>query len=86
MLSLILAWKRIFESCEQFFKHNRLEQTNERKGDTAIPNFTISDSATVVQALEKMVATRAHRVWVITGVNELVGLVSLSSIMPLLLV
>ncbi|KAJ3367619.1 cell separation during budding [Kappamyces sp. JEL0680] len=85
ILSERIGWKKLFEHCDVFFKQVRLSQSNERMGQAIIPNYTIDEQTTVITALEKMVATRAHRIWVVDDDNNLVGLVSLSAIIPLLL-
>ena len=79
------GWKKVFERCDDFFKSDRVEQSNERKGEAVSPNFTVHESCSVIRALEKMVATRAHRVWVVDENEKCVGLVSLSAMIKLLL-
>jgi len=78
------GWQSVFHRCDEFFKKNRLQQSNERRGEAVVPNYTILPTCSVVIALEKMVATRAHRIWVVDEHDNCVGLVSLSSLMKLL--
>lgn len=79
------GWKKVFERCDDFFKSDRVEQSNERQGKAVSPNFTVHETCSVIHALEKIVATRAHRVWVVDDEERCVGLVSLSTMMKLLL-
>lgn len=79
------GWQAVFQSCDEFFKRIRLAQSNERKGEAMAPNFTIRPSCSVVTAMEKMVATRSHRIWVVDEEDNCIGLVSLSSLMKLAL-
>jgi CBS domain-containing protein len=55
----------------------------EHEGKAIIPVFTVTPQTNLITALEKMTSTKTHRVWVTKG-EELVGVVSLSDVMPLL--
>ena len=79
------GWKRIFERCDNAFRKERIEQSDLRSGEAVAPNYTIQSECTVIRAMEKMVATRSHRVWVVADSGHIIGLVSLSSLMKLLL-
>ncbi|KNC96474.1 hypothetical protein, variant [Spizellomyces punctatus DAOM BR117] len=78
------GWRRLYERAFDFFTSMRFEQGLEAGGDDRIPTFTVHPETTLIATIEKMAATRGHRVWVVEG-SRAVGVVSLSDIMPLLL-
>ncbi|KAI9098693.1 hypothetical protein DFS34DRAFT_642770 [Phlyctochytrium arcticum] len=78
------AWRRLYERSFDFFTTMRFNQGLEAGGDDRIPTFTIHPTTTLISAIEKLAATRGHRVWVVEG-NSPVGVVSISDIMPFLL-
>jgi len=79
------GWKSVFQRCDDFFKQDRIEQSNARFGEAIVPNLTVPETCSVIRAMEKMVACRAHRLWVVDDDQNIIGLVSLSSMMKLLL-
>lgn len=51
ILSQRNGWRKVFQTCEEFFKVMRNEQVLERKGEAIIPNFTIQPSTKLIAAL-----------------------------------
>jgi CBS domain containing-hemolysin-like protein len=80
-----MGWKQLFQKSIDFFKSIRIDQSNENFGKAIVPVYTIQQETSVLIAMEKMVATRSHRIWVIDSLDHIIGLVSLSALMPLLL-
>lgn len=85
------GWNRLYDPCHEFFAAIRRDQAiEEAGGDTRVPSFVVHPDTTLISSLEKMAATRAHRVWVVesttqgAAVDKVVGVVSLSDIVPLL--
>ncbi|KAI8592088.1 hypothetical protein BDZ88DRAFT_408219 [Geranomyces variabilis] len=85
ILSARSGWRRLYENCYDFFTSLRYEQGLEAGGDDRVPTYIVHPNSTLIATIEKLAATRAHRVWICSGASRLVGVVSLSDIMPLLL-
>ncbi|KAI8920086.1 hypothetical protein DFJ77DRAFT_451055 [Powellomyces hirtus] len=79
------GWRRLYEKCYDFFASMRYEQGLEAGGDDRVPTYIVHPHSTLIATIEKLAATRAHRIWIVSGQTKLVGVVSLSDIMPLLL-
>ncbi|KAJ3011997.1 cell separation during budding [Thoreauomyces humboldtii] len=79
------GWRRLYENCFDFFMSMRYEQGLQAGGDDRVPTYSVHPDSTVIATIEKLAATRAHRIWIVEGSTKLVGVVSLSDIMPLLL-
>ncbi|KAJ3186885.1 cell separation during budding [Gaertneriomyces sp. JEL0708] len=79
------GWRRLYDKSFDFFTSMRFEQGLEAGGDDRAPSFTVHPTTTLIATIEKMAATRGHRVWLVDAHNVLLGVVSLSDIMPLLL-
>ncbi|KAJ3401432.1 cell separation during budding [Chytridiales sp. JEL 0842] len=83
------GWRRLYEPAFKFFATLRNAQGLEAGGSDRIPSFTVHPSTPLIVALEKMAATRAHRIWIVGETADsreaVVGVVSLSDVMPLLL-
>ncbi|KAJ3201506.1 cell separation during budding, partial [Entophlyctis luteolus] len=82
------GWKHLYDSCFRFFTQLRISQGLEANGSDRIPLFTVYPSTPLTSAIEKMVATRAHRVWIVSegGVKtEVVGVLEMADVMPVLL-
>ncbi|KAI8820731.1 uncharacterized protein EV422DRAFT_567626 [Fimicolochytrium jonesii] len=79
------GWRRLYETCYDFFASMRYEQGLEAGGDDRVPLYVVHPNTTLIATIEKLAATRAHRVWIVSGSSNLVGVASLSDIMPLLL-
>ncbi|KAJ3041227.1 cell separation during budding [Rhizophlyctis rosea] len=75
------GWKRLFDSAIHFFGNLRGEQGLAAHGDDRVPSFTVHPWTTLGSAVEKMSATRSHRVWVVEKDGKVVGVVSLSDAM-----
>ncbi|KAJ1551944.1 cell separation during budding [Cladochytrium tenue] len=86
------GWRRLYEPCFRFFAALRSQQGLEaRAGADRVPSFTVHPSSALLAALEKMVATRTHRVWIVAdgaanhADGDVVGVLSLSDVMPIIL-
>ena len=62
----------------------RIEQSMEHEGKAILPVFSVGENEQLVNVMEKMVATKTHRMWVADSTEKICGLVSLSAIIPLL--
>ena len=78
------GYKRLFQSCSSFFKEMRIEQSMEHDGKAILPVFSVTENDTLVNVMEKIVATKTHRMWVSDSNDQIGGLVTLSAIIPLL--
>jgi CBS domain-containing protein len=85
----INGWHYLRMTSFDFFQHVRHEQAFDNGGDIKMPIFTCYSSSLLNTVIGKMIATRTHRIWVVDEKisihHEVVGLISLSSIMKLLL-
>jgi CBS domain-containing protein len=79
------GWRRLYEPAFRFFATVRSMQGLQSGGNDRVPSFTVHPTTTLMSAIEKMVATRTHRVWICNDESEVVGVVSLSDVMPWLL-
>ncbi|KAJ3208082.1 cell separation during budding [Entophlyctis luteolus] len=82
------GWKHLYDSCFRFFAQLRVSQGLEANGSDRIPLFTVYPSTPLTSAIEKMVATRAHRVWIVSegsAKTEVVGVLEMTDVMPVLL-
>ncbi|KAJ3210341.1 cell separation during budding [Clydaea vesicula] len=57
------GYKHLFTNSFEFFTNLRSLQGLEAEGCDRAPNFTVHPKATLINAMEKMAATRSHRVW-----------------------
>ncbi|KAJ3312844.1 cell separation during budding [Boothiomyces sp. JEL0838] len=87
-IKLILAEtngvKLLTNSCKQFFQDIRKRQSLDHSEDTRVPNYVVGPETTLIFAMEKMIATRSHRIWVVENHDQVVGLLSISDCIPLL--
>jgi len=72
------GYKHLYENCFKFFAQIRSTQGLENGGDDRVPSFVIHPTTTVIAALERMSSTHSHRMWIIEGNDRLVGVLSLS--------
>ncbi|KAJ3126805.1 cell separation during budding [Nowakowskiella sp. JEL0407] len=79
------GWRRLYDNAFRFFAQIRAAQGLENAGNDRAPSFVVHPTTTLINAMEKMTATRTHRAWIVDHVNRLVGVFSLSDLMPLLL-
>ncbi|KAJ3195443.1 cell separation during budding [Irineochytrium annulatum] len=79
------GWRRLYEPAFRFFASVRSRQGIESGGNDRVPSFSVQPSCSLIAAIERMAATRAHRVWIVGDEGELEGVLSLSDVMPLLL-
>ncbi|KAJ1558082.1 cell separation during budding [Nowakowskiella sp. JEL0078] len=79
------GWRRLYDNAFRFFAQIRAAQGLENSGNDRAPSFVVHPTTTLINAIEKMAATRTHRAWIVDHVNRLVGVFSLSDLMPLLL-
>lgn len=84
ILSVPRGWRRLYENALDFFVSIRSSQGLD-SGNDKMPSFTVRPQSTLISAIEKIAATKAHRVWVVNNFNIVVGVVSLSDIMPFVL-
>ncbi|KAI8900487.1 hypothetical protein BC833DRAFT_581847 [Globomyces pollinis-pini] len=78
------GWKHLFANCLTFFKDLRNKQTMDHDGNDLMPTFTVHPTSSLISTMEKMTATHTHRIWVVDSHQQVVGVVSLSSIIPIL--
>jgi len=81
-------WVHIYDSCGAFFTRIRSKQGIENAGRDKVPLFTCTPDMTLADATEKMAGVRAHRLWILAAAESaspVVGVVSLSDVIPLLL-
>ena len=85
MFSVRGGFKSLNENVFKFFQQLRSTQGLENSGNDRIPNFVCSPLTLIVDAIERMTATRIHRLWVVDGDHDdrVVGVVSLSDLMQL---
>lgn len=83
VLSVKGGFKRLFQNAQSFFSSLRLHQGLERGGNDRVPLFVIHPQTSLILAIEKMAATKAHRLWVVEGLDTLVGVVSLTDVIRL---
>ncbi|KAJ3219651.1 cell separation during budding [Clydaea vesicula] len=72
------GYKHLFTNSFKFFVNLRSNQGLEAGGNDRAPSFTIHPTTSLVSAIERMAATRSHRVWVVEGNDKLVGVLGLS--------
>lgn len=84
ILSAPRGWRRLYENALDFFVSIRSSQGLD-SGNDKMPSFTVRPQSSLISAIEKIAATKAHRVWVVNNFNIVVGVVSLSDIMPFFL-
>jgi predicted transcriptional regulator len=68
------------EPCGQFVSSVRLRQGIDNAGKDRSPYFCVSYDSTLEHVIAKMVATRAHRLWIVEQ-RKALGVVSLSDIL-----
>ncbi|KAI9328398.1 hypothetical protein BDR26DRAFT_808397 [Obelidium mucronatum] len=80
------GWRHLYDPCFRFFVQLRTVQGLEANGADRVPLFTVHPSTPLIVAIEKMAATKTHRVWIVSeGVKgEVVGVLGLSDVMPFL--
>ncbi|KAJ3098741.1 cell separation during budding [Phlyctochytrium planicorne] len=80
------GWRRLYEPCFRFFVSLRSIQGLEAGGSDRVPSFYVHPDTPLIVAVEKMAATRTHRVWVVErdGTDGVCGVVSLSDVMGVL--
>ncbi|RKO95789.1 CBS-domain-containing protein, partial [Caulochytrium protostelioides] len=71
----------LFENAFAFFARIRYQQGVESGADR-VPSFTVKATTTLIAAIERLAATRVHRLWVEKD-GRLTGVLSLSDILPL---
>ncbi|TPX52897.1 hypothetical protein CcCBS67573_g09786 [Chytriomyces confervae] len=85
------GWRHLYDACFRFFAQLRNMQGLET-GSDRVPLFTVHPSTPLIVAVEKMSATRTHRVWIVSEGSaaggrsgDVVGVLELSDVMPILL-
>ncbi|KAJ3077195.1 cell separation during budding [Podochytrium sp. JEL0797] len=78
------GWRLLYDPCFRFFVQLRSMQGLEANGSDRVPMFTVHPSTPLISAIEKMAATKTHRVWIVSegGASHVVGVVALSDVMP----
>ena len=72
-------YNMLWRSCFQFVAHVRNHQgLVEDKGRDRYPVFDVRERDSLARALGKMGATKSHRVWVVSDLNKLIGVVSMT--------
>lgn len=76
----------MYENAFKFFIALRSSQGIEANGNDRVPSFTVDPTTTLISAIEKIAATKCHRVWVVeNATGKLAGVVSLTDILPFIL-
>lgn len=84
ILTAKAGWKHLNHSSFEFFKHLRNSQVLS-SNEATVPNFSVYPSTPLIVAMEKMVTTRTHRIWIVCPTtDDVLGLVSLSEILKVL--
>jgi CBS-domain-containing membrane protein len=78
------SWRHLFDQSFDFFRFLRSEQ-GIRQGKDSVPSFTVTPDTSLLSVMKKLAAVRAHQIWIVNTQHELVGVVSVSDIIPLLL-
>jgi len=80
------GWRHLYDPCFRFFVQLRSVQGLEANGADRVPLFTVHPSTALIVAIEKMAATKTHRVWIVSesGKGEVVGVLGMSDVMPIL--
>ncbi|ORY28706.1 CBS-domain-containing protein [Rhizoclosmatium globosum] len=80
------GWRHLYDPCFRFFVQLRSVQGLEANGSDRVPLFTVHPSTPLIVAVEKMAATKTHRVWIVSesGKGDVVGVLGLSDVMPFL--
>ncbi|KAJ3218612.1 cell separation during budding [Chytriomyces hyalinus] len=85
------GWRHLYDPSFRFFAQLRNMQGLET-GSDRVPLFTVHPSTPLIVAVEKMSATRTHRVWIVSEGSaaggrsgDVVGVLELSDVMPILL-
>lgn len=77
-------YHRLWMTCAQFVSMALTQKGLEHSGNDQFPFFDAHPTSTVSQVMEKIVATKVHRVWVTEPSSQhLVGLVSLTDLIRL---
>ncbi|RKP09263.1 hypothetical protein THASP1DRAFT_14491 [Thamnocephalis sphaerospora] len=69
----------LYSACHAFISHVKLEDGLERGMDT-VPVFDVTPDISLNTCLRKLVATRAHRVWISDDQRRATGVVSLTDV------
>lgn len=77
-------YHRLWMSCSQFVSLTLNQKGLERGGSDQFPFFDAHSNSTIEQVMNKILATRVHRVWVTEpNTQRLIGLVSLTDLIRL---
>ncbi|KAJ3123897.1 cell separation during budding [Physocladia obscura] len=81
------GWRHLYDACFRFFVQLRSQQGLDANGADRVPLFTVHPSTPLITAVEKMAATKTHRVWIVgeSGKGEVLGVLGMSDVMPILL-
>lgn len=72
----------MWKTCQQFVGHVRSRQGLE-DGQDKYPVFDVRQTSTLGYTIAKLVATKAHRVWVVDERIRTIGIVSLTDVLCL---
>src|SRR3954451_2118708 len=70
----------MWRTCQQFINHVRSRQGLE-DGQDRYPVFDVRLTSTLGYTIAKLIATRAHRVWVVDNKMKAIGVVSLTDVL-----
>jgi len=76
----------LHSSCKQAIQQIRLEKDRENEYKSVIPVFTVTKDSSLKRAIGKLLATKAHRLWVTADAvdHRPIGVLSLSDVLHLL--
>ncbi|CAG8489627.1 3654_t:CDS:10 [Paraglomus occultum] len=72
----------LWRTCQQFISHVRSRQGID-DGQDRYPVFDVRLSSTLGHVVAKLMATRAHRVWVVNETTNAIGVVSLTDVLSI---
>ena len=70
-------------SCSAFVSMALSQKGLENEGKDRFPVFDVTLKSTLLHVIQKMLATRVHRMWVVDETDRLLGVVSLTDILSL---
>ncbi len=78
------SYRLLWQSCSHFVGLTKRQKAMDEHENTSFPVFDIRTSATLEYAIKKMVAVKAHRLWVVDDSEHPIGVLSMTNIMEFL--
>ncbi|TPX47324.1 hypothetical protein SeLEV6574_g02740 [Synchytrium endobioticum] len=77
-------WKHLYDQVFTFFQNN-LSRLGIERGADRVPSVVARPQTSLLTAMERMVGTHIHRLWIVENGDTLVGVLAMSDLMPLFL-